>query len=272
MRTKILLGSVICALTTALLPAAISATTLPTGYTESEVISSGLSTPVGMAFLPDGRLLVIEQGIGSTPSIKVWNTPALTPVLTTLVTMSEVNTGGERGLLGIAVDPDFPARPYIYVYYTNDSPQEIQIARYTMAGDLNVPTSANLTIDANSKVILLDDIPDDASNHNGGTLRFGPDGKLYISLGDDAEQCDALDLSKLKGKILRIDIDGVTDTFDPDPSMDRALLDPGDNPFSGDANLDKRLILAYGLRNPFRFSIDPVYGRLYIGDVGAGTR
>lgn len=236
-------------------------------------MGSGLDGPVGMAFLPDGRLLVIQQGdndngdAADDPVVKVW----ASGTLNTLLTMSEVNTSeNERGLLGIAVDPAFPSDPYIYLFYTNESPQKIQIARYTVAGDLNDASSANLTIDGNTKVILLDDIPDDASNHNGGTLRFAPDGMLYISLGDDADRCDAQDLALLKGKILRIDVDGVTGTFNA--ATDRATLDPGDNPFSGDTDLDKRLVWAYGLRNPFRFSIDPVSGRIYVGDVGANTR
>ncbi|MDH3378349.1 MAG: PQQ-dependent sugar dehydrogenase [Gammaproteobacteria bacterium] len=249
-----------------------AAISLPNGFSEQIVISSGLSIPVGMAFLPDGRLLVIQQGNNTNVNadddaiLKLW----ANATLGTLLTMPEVNTGGERGLLGIAVDPGFPSRPYIYLFYTNVSPQKIQIARYTVGGDLSDSASANLTIDSNSKVILLDDIPDDASNHNGGTLRFGPDGKLYISLGDDADRCDAQDLTLLKGKILRISVDGVTATFNA--ATDRASLDPGNNPFSGDANLDKRLIWAYGLRNPFRFSIDPVSGRIYVGDVGNSTR
>lgn len=245
---------------------------LPDGFSEQVVIGTGLSGPVGVAFLPDGRLLVIQQGNNTNGSadddalVKLW----ANATLSTLLTMPEVNTGGERGLLGITIDPAFPSNPYIYLFYTNNSPQNIHIARYTVAGDLNDPSSANLTIDANTKVIILHDIPDDASNHNGGTLRFGPDGKLYVSLGDDADRCDAQDLMLLKGKILRIDVDGVTGTFDP--ATDRTLLDPGDNPFSGDGNFDKRLIWAYGLRNPFRFSIDPVSGRIYVGDVGAGTK
>ena len=248
------------------------AISLPNGFTEQVVISSGLSIPVGMAFLPDGRLLVIQQGDNTNGNadddakVKLW----ANATLGTLLTMPEVNTGGERGLLGIAVDPGFPLRPYIYLFYTNDSPQRIQIARYTVGGDLNDPSSANLTIDSNTKVILLHDIPDDASNHNGGTLRFGPDGKLYISIGDDADRCDAQDLTLLKGKILRITVDGVTGTFNA--ATDRASLDPGDNPFSGDGNLDKRLVWAYGLRNPFRFAIDPVSGRIYVGDVGNSAR
>lgn len=254
------------------LPAPSVAINLPSGFVEQIVISSGLSGPVGMAFLPDWRLLVVQQGDNDNGSadddakILLW----ANATLSTLVTMPEVNTGGERGLLGIAVDPGFPTDPYIYVFYTNTSPQRIHIARYTVGGDLTDPSSANLTIDGNTKVILLHDIPDDAGNHNGGTLRFGPDGKLYVSLGDDADRCDAQDLTLLKGQILRIDVDGVDADFDA--TTDRALLDPGDNPFSGDANLNRRLVWAYGLRNPFRFSIDPVSGRIYVGDVGAGTR
>ena len=112
------------------------AISLPNGFTEQVVISSGLSIPVGMAFLPDGRLLVIQQGDNTNGNadddakVKLW----ANATLGTLLTMPEVNTGGERGLLGIAVDPGFPLRPYIYLFYTNDSPQRIHSSRYTVGG------------------------------------------------------------------------------------------------------------------------------------------
>ncbi|MBI5044012.1 MAG: PQQ-dependent sugar dehydrogenase [Nitrospirae bacterium] len=222
--------------------------TLPTGFTESNVVT-GLSSPVGMAFLPDGRILVIEQA----GAIKLVSSGTAT----TLLTVAGVNTNGnERGLLGIAVDPDFSTRPYIYVYYTA-SGNVAHVARYTFS---------NNSIDPNSKFILINDIPDSASNHNGGTLRFGLDKTLYISVGDDASSCDAQNRTLLKGNILRIKVDA---SINP---ADRATLAPANNPFVNATNNNEKIVWAYGLRNPFRFNVHPDTGALFIGDVGLSTR
>ncbi|MBI5182654.1 MAG: PQQ-dependent sugar dehydrogenase [Nitrospirae bacterium] len=225
--------------------------TLPSGFTESNVVT-GLSTPLGMAFLPDGRILVVEQA----GAIKLVSNGSAS----TLLTVTGITSGGERGLLGIAVDPDYPSRPYIYVYYTANT-NYAQVARYTLSDNSGV-----LSIDANSKLILINDIPDDASNHNGGTLRFGLDKTLYISVGDDADACDAQNKTLLKGNILRIKVD---DTINP---SDRSTLAPSNNPFVSSANNNEKLVWAYGLRNPFRFNVHPDTGALFIGDVGANTR
>lgn len=236
----------IIALLLLLLPSAFAGT-LPSGFTESYVVT-GLSTPLGMAFLPDGRILVVEQA----GAIKLVSNGSAS----TLLTVTGITSGGERGLLGIAIDPDYPTRPYIYVYYTA-SGSVAQVARYTFS---------NNTIDANSKLILINDIPDSASNHNGGTLRFGLDKTLYISVGDDASACNAQDRTLLKGNILRIKVD---DTIN---ASDRATLAPSDNPFVSSTNNNEKLVWAYGLRNPFRFNVHPDTGALFIGDVGSGTR
>lgn len=252
-----------------------AAISLPPGFSQSTVVS-GLDSPVGMAFLPDGRLLIIEKNSGK---VRVWaggvpSTPAT-------ATAPGLNTSGsERGLLGIAVDPQFsvdsqiPGEPHIYLFYTHTETIEsvvsnkIRVSRFTVGGDVfDNPTSTNLTF--TNEVVLLHDFPDDRNNHNGGTLRFGPDGMLYASIGDDAEdKCDAQDVTSQAGQILRMSIQLVDGTFDAD--TERHLLDPGDNPWSGDADLNKRLVYAYGLRNPFRISVDAISGRVYVGDVGWG--
>ena len=250
------------------LPIASAAISLPTGFSESTVVS-GLDNPVGMAFLPDNRMLIIERDSGK---VRVWTSDEGLSNPST-ATVSGLKAGGERGLLGIAVDPQFPGQPYIYLFYTRtetvneETRNRIRISRFTVGGTgFGNPSSKELTF--TGEVVLLHDLPDNASNHNGGTLRFGPDGRLYASVGDDADKCAAQDVTSQKGQILRISIDNVDGTFTP--STDRHLLDPGDNPWSGDADPNKRLVYAFGLRNPFRFSVDPVSGRIYIGDVGWG--
>lgn len=229
--------------------------TPPTGFADT-LVTSGLTGPISLAFLPDGsgRAVIIQQG----GVIRAWDGATLS----TLHTMAEVNTNGnERGLLGVAVDPDWPTRPYLYVHYTaNTVPTYIQVARFTLSQPGGV-----LTLDALSKLVLIDDMPDNASNHNGGTLRFARDKTLYISVGDDANNCQAQDRTILAGKILRIKVD---DSIMP--AM-RSTLAPADNPFASAMNVNERLVWAYGLRNPFRFDVHPITGRVFIGDVGQNT-
>ncbi len=223
--------------------------TPPTGFADT-LVTGGLSSPRSLVFLPDasGRAIIVQE-VGA---IRAWDGVALS----TLHTMTEVLPGGERGLLGVEVDPDWPARPYLYVYYTANI-GFVQVARF----DLTDPGGL-LTLNPASKLVLIDDMPDNASNHNGGTLRFAPDKTLYMSVGDDASECQAQDLTVLAGKILRIKVD---DTIDP---LNRATLAPADNPFVSSPNDNTKLVWAYGLRNPFRFDIDPSTSDAFIGDVG----
>ena len=220
----------IAAMLVAGLPRA-EAITLPPNFQETIVVpgaQNGLQWPVGLAFLPDRRILIIQQ----SGQIRLVANGAL--VANALLTMPEVEFNGERGLLGIAVDPDFPARPYIYVFYSDNSTAFSHLARYTVAGDLSNPTSTNLTISSASKVLLINQIPDNASNHNGGTLRFGVGKTLYLSLGDDAVSCAAQDLTQLKGKILRIKVD---DSITP---LDLSTMVPSGNPFASSPNVNTR--------------------------------
>jgi len=240
----------------------VDAIVLPPQFQEAVVVPAGpagLSFPDGMAFLPDGRILVIQQG----GQIRLVVNGTL--VAGTLLTMPEVELVSERGLVGIAVDPDFPGRPFIYVFYSDKNSDNSHLARYTVAGDLRSPTSTNLTIDPTTKVLLINQIPDVQPIHNSGTLRFAADKTLYVSVGD-SDSCGAQDLTQLKGKILRIKVD---DTITP---LDLTSMVPADNPFATSANVNTRLVWAYGLRNPFRFSIDPTTGLLFIADVGESRR
>ena len=247
------------AITTLLATAA--AQTVPTGFVVDTLLSTGLSTPNDCCFLPDGRCLIAN----SAGSVVVY--AGTTGV--TIGTVPNVESGGERGLLSIAADPGFASNGQIYVYYSMTTDAFMHVDRFTCTGDLANPGSTNLTFAAASRHVLLGAIPDNAGNHNGGTLRFGPDGKLYLTIGDDASQCNAQLLTTQAGCLLRLDVStrpAGGSTVLPAYSA----LDPGDNPLS--ANTDfSQLVIANGLRNPFRMEIDPTTGNLYIGDVGAGS-
>ncbi len=234
------------------------AATVPTGFAD-QLIVSGLSQPSAFAFLPDGRILFTEQ---KTARIRMLVNGAVSTT-DPITTIADVETGGnEQGLLGIAIDPDWPARPYVYVYFDHAGTSTIYISMFTATGDLNDSTSHNLAL--GSRYDIITDIPDAAGNHNGGTLRFGPDGMLYASLGEDADYCFAQDSGSFKGEILRLLVDSLPGGG-AGPASKSAITPPG-NPFSGSANA--QLVWAYGLRNPFRFNIDPLTGNLYIADVG----
>ena len=195
--------------------------------------------------------------------------PPIAGVESTVGTVPNVDGGpNERGLLGIAVDPKWPSAPYIYVHQTRLG-SRIAISRFTLTGDLNFTTNGLITFLPSSRFDLLNDLPDNATNHNGGTVRFGPDGNLYVSLGDDAVSCAAQDTSALQGKILRLDVTRLPATgTGPAP---KALLIPPGNPFAANPDSSDKLVWALGLRNPFRFHIDPGTGDLFIADVGQDT-
>ena len=240
--------------------ASAQAATLPAGFTDQLVVG-GLSNPTGMAFLPDGRLLFVEQFSARIRLLVNGALAATDPVCT----VPSVRSGGERGLLGIAVDPGFPARPYVYVHCDDSQSFVIRITRFTVAGDLAFTGTGSLTIDPLTRRDVITGIPDVNSNHNGGTVRFGPDSKLYASFGEDGQGCAAQDTFALRGVILRMDVSSIPAGGGSPPS--HVLIAPPDNPFPN-GGLNGRLIYAFGLRNPFRFQIDPLNGALFIGDVG----
>jgi glucose/arabinose dehydrogenase len=223
------------------------ATTLPPGFTET-TIASGLSAPNGFDFAPDGRIFVCQQG----GAVRVVENNTLLP--TPFVTIS-VQSNSERGLLGVAFDPDFATNNFVYVYYTAGSGSldppptpKNRVSRFTANGNVAV---------SGSETILLDLIPSDAGNHNAGDLAFGPDGKLYISTGDGGSTpTNSQNLTNLAGKILRINKDGTI---------------PTDNPYFGNTQGYRQEIWCYGLRNPWRFNFQPDTGNLFIGDVGQNT-
>jgi glucose/arabinose dehydrogenase len=218
-----------------------SAATLPTGFAETQV-ASGISSPTSMALAPDGRIFVCEQGGG----LRVVKNGALLPA--PFVTLT-VNADGERGLLGVTFDPAFATNQFVYVYFTATTPVvHNRVSRFTAAGDVAA---------AGSEAVLLDLNPlSAATNHNGGALHFGPDGRLYIGVGENANGDNAQSLDNLLGKVLRINKDGTI---------------PADNPFFGDAVGVNRAIWALGLRNPYTFAFHRTTGRMFINDVGQNT-
>lgn len=217
----------------------------PTGFQNNTVIG-GLTQPTVIAFTPDGRMLIAERaGI-----IKLVLAGATSVSATPFLQLTNINTDqGERGLVGLVLDPSFATTGYYYVFYTANSPLRDRISRFTASGNTTV---------SGSELIMWQDIDMASWWHHGGNLTFGPDGKLYASTGfnDDATAGSANGSQRLDsyhGKILRLNSDGTI---------------PSDNPFydGGGSNLDA--IWARGLRNPFRFSFDAQTGVMYIGDVG----
>jgi glucose/arabinose dehydrogenase len=195
-----------------------------------------------MALAPDGRIFVCQQG----GALRVIKNGAL---LTTPFLTVTVDSQGERGLLGVAFDPNFVSNQLVYVYYTATTPTiHNRISRFTANGDVAL---------AGSEMIVMD-MPNlsTATNHNGGALHFGPDGNLYVALGDNANGANAQSLSTRLGKILRITSTGGI---------------PTDNPFFNTATGDNRAIWALGVRNPFTFTFQAGVGRMFINDVGENT-
>jgi len=223
-----------------------NAATLPTNFTETQ-IASGLTNPTAMAFAPDGRLFVCQQG----GQLRVVKNGAL--LATPFVSLT-VDSAGERGLLGVAFDPNFTTNNFVYVYYTATTPTiHNRVSRFTANGDVAAAGSEVIIFDLNNL--------SGATNHNGGAIHFGPDGKLYIAVGENANSANAQTLSNLLGKILRINPDGTI---------------PGDNPTTfqgivGSPSGNNRAIWSLGLRNPYTFTFQPGTGRMFINDVGQNT-
>jgi glucose/arabinose dehydrogenase len=246
-------------------PAFSQTVRVPTNFSD-ELIVGGLDSPTNAAFLPDGRLLVVERATGKVRLVVNDTLAAVDPVLT----VDSLETADwEEGLLGIAVDPGWPSRPYIYVYYTHRPVPSNRIARYTLSGDLAFTGDGSLIGDPASRYVLLAEIPNIFTVHNGGTLRFGPDGMLYAAIGNDAYYCAALNLDDLRGKILRLDVSRLPPGPGGPPDYD--LLTPPGNPFAFRSNRTSHLVWHYGLRNPYSFHFDPATGDMFIADVGENT-
>ncbi|MEM7307490.1 MAG: PQQ-dependent sugar dehydrogenase [Planctomycetota bacterium] len=227
----------------------------------TEIVASGLTSPTFVASPPgDGTRLVVAQQDGLCLLLKDGVLqPAPFLDLRALVP-DEVNIG----LLGLAFHPDYDENGYVYVQHPRGDPtsDRITVARYTVGAD---PDAAD---PISRDEILVMPYPAYPGHHAGGWIGFGPDGYLYLTVGDGVTTgleeiggAEAQSLDSLFGKVLRIDVDG--DDFPGDPDRDYAV--PADNPFVG---AGEGAVWAYGLRNPYRASFDRATGELYVGDVG----
>ena len=299
-------NTLFAALAAALMAAGACGQSLPANFSDALVVA--VSAPTATAFTPDGRLLIASQG----GSLRVFKSGALvaTPALSFNPAASglspKICQGGEQGLLGVAVDPQFTANRYVYLYYTARNGSDCSSANYTAAnapGTLEATpegtysafnrkanrvsrfvlgTNANADlVDPATEVVLVDRMPARGSNHNAGDVHFGKDGLLYISIGDGGTNYNGTspgsaggndasrDKHVLTGKILRVTRDGGV---------------PPGNPFfangarrcnvTGATTIGEHCeeTFAWGLRNPFRFAMDPNASatRFYINDVGQG--
>lgn len=261
------------------------ALTLPPGFTDSHVVSQ--TEPTDLAFLPDGKLVVLTKGGG----VRVYGTSDQGETYTPLTSSWAIHLGPricwqkERGLLGVAVDPNFAANRYLYLFYTYDLHGQNPTCPYEDYDNPNNPVNrvsrftlnANHTLSLSSEVVLIDNMESVTGNHNSGALEIGKDGYLYVTVGDNAcyyatgvcspDNPTAREGHHLWAKVLRIGLDG--------------SIPPG-NPHTG-ADSDRcnvtgmttpgrwcREVFAHGLRNPFRMAMDPNAAgtRFFINDVG----
>ncbi len=222
-------------------------------------VLSGFSEPTDLTCPFDGtdRLFVAEKA----GRIKIIQNDVM--IGTFLDIRDKVSSNSERGLLGIAFHPDYRENGYIFISYTGLGPDNdfnSYISRFqVLNSDAN-----QLDINSEEEILIVNQ---PYANHNGGNIEFGPDGFLYIGFGDGGSGGDpkgsGQNLNSYLGKILRIDVNGSTDST--------AYAIPSDNPFIDDLNIKKE-IWAYGLRNPWKFSFDRMTGDLWIGDVGQSDR
>ncbi|OAI56770.1 hypothetical protein AYO49_03655 [Verrucomicrobiaceae bacterium SCGC AG-212-N21] len=278
--------------TTLNLPAQLPAAT---GYSTANALGTlTFSAPICTAY-PSGetnRLYVVQRG----GLIRVVNNLGTTPAAASFMDLATylsaqgtpLSQNGENGLLAMAFHPDYNQNGFFFLYYSITSGGQLyqRLARFKAtgtAGNYNAATSA----DPATQAPLLT-MRDEASNHNGGDLAFGADGYLYISLGDEGGANDQFNNARLInkdfwGQMLRLDVDNAPVNLAPNPHSAvhaGAYRIPRDNPFIGytswhggtiSASSVRTEIFASGLRNPFRFSIDPATGRIFLGDVGQGN-
>ncbi len=206
-------------------------------------VATGLSGAVAMEIAPDGRIFICEQG-GSLRVVK--DGQLLEKPFVTI----PVEMNWERGLIGVTVAPGFPADPHVYFVYVIDQPfTHHRISRFRADGDTAVPESEEILFQGDDQSQFGGNVP---AGHQGGGIHFGPDGKLYIGLGEQTAGTLSQRMDALQGKILRLNSDGSI---------------PDDNPFLGETSGKYQAIWATGCRNPFTFAFSPS-GEMLINDVG----
>jgi glucose/arabinose dehydrogenase len=227
-------------------PSALAAT-VPAGFTDA-LVASGLTWPTAIAVADDGRVFAAEQS-GALRVIK--NGVLLPAPFFKLTVRGGGGAANEEGLVGLTLDPNFAINHFLYVYYTVPSSGNVashnRVSRFTANGDV---------VATGSEKVLLD-VPGPSSGaHNSGGMHFGSDGKLYVAVGDHSSGSNGQSMSTIKGKLLRLNPDGTI---------------PSDNPFFTTATGQNRAIWALGLRNPYRFGVQPGTGKIFINDVGNGS-
>lgn len=228
------------------LSTAVTVNVANANYFQNEILATGFDLPVSIEFLPDGRMLVIEL----TGTIKILPPPFTQPDPTPFLELN-LNIGGydglQQGIYDIVLDPDFANNHYYYIFYTTGGQnRHDRLSRFTADASLTGTV-------AGSEVVLYQDPQVADTEHHGGALNFGNDGKLYFTTGEHFVPNESQSLSSPRGKIHRINKDGTV---------------PTDNPFYDGAGPNWDSIWALGLRNPFRAYYDAPTGRLLIGDVG----
>jgi len=194
----------------------------PTGDLQLQSVLPGLNFPVGLALAPDGRVFFNERLTGNIRIInQQWQ------LVNTPFCQLSVATNGEQGLLGLTLDPNFAQNHFVYVYYTEAGAARNRVVRYTEVSGL-----------CTGQTTILDTLPVN-SFHNGGIIQFGPDGKLYVIIGDAGNMANGQNLTSLAGKILRVNPDGSA---------------PSDNPFFSNANANAKKVFSFGHRNSYGFT------------------
>src|SRR6266705_6178642 len=215
----------------------------PVAANQTLVYKTGLNYPIALAFSSDGRIFFAEKETGS---IRIIYRDNRTLLPTPFYTLPNTDNAGERGLLGLALDPAFPSSPYVYAYQTYDDVTSgtiyNRIVRIRASGNMGV-----------SYIVILRLPPlSGATNHNGGVIAFGPDGKLWAVVGENANPSHSQDPLSPLGKVLRMNSDGTA---------------PTDNPFYGNPAW-YNLTYTYGHRNMFGLAFHPVTGRVFVTENG----